>query len=87
MISLLQAATMPQNDPTAWQLLVALAGVASFMILLVAFGIAYGKLTSRIEYLEKRQDGSANITEVERMFEDIKARLRRIEDHFDRGAA
>ena len=43
--------------PTAWQLMVALAGVGSFMVLLVTFGVAYGKLTSRLSTLEKAQDG------------------------------
>ncbi len=81
------AASAAGAAPSAWQLIVAIAAVASFMAALVAFGIAYGKVTSRIEALEKSQGTSAKHAETTVMFEDIKRRLERIEDHFDREKA
>ncbi len=72
------------STPGAWELILAIAAVASFMAALVGFGVAYGKVTGRLTALEDSQGGAARHSETAVMFEDIKRRLERIEDHFDR---
>lgn len=72
------------SAPGAWQLLGAIAGVAGFLAMCIACGVAYGRLSTRVEVVEAQQAKSVSSTEMELMFEDIKRRLERIEAHVDR---
>jgi uncharacterized membrane-anchored protein YhcB (DUF1043 family) len=56
-------------------------------MLLVTLGVVYGKVMARLDAVEKSQRDSAKHSEMAVMFEDIKRRLERIEDHFDRSKA
>ena len=69
--------------PTVWQLIVTLAGVASFMVLLVTFGIAYGKITERLAAVEILARAAAKREEAMVMFQEIQRRLTRMEDKLD----
>jgi hypothetical protein len=73
------------SAPTTWELIVAIAGVASLFALLVVFGIAYGSLQQRLATLEKMQDAHAKESDVSLMFGEITRRLSRIEAHLDKG--